>query len=249
MSNDVSEHSEHPDCLLETAEDIYGALRKLVLMQKPVRVHIDGSDQTYSADVTHTDFKSRSFFISDLHPANGTELIRQGHRFRIDCDHQGVYIGFRADGRLRYQPDEHRFRAEFPSQITYRQRRAAYRVAVPSAHRLQVSLPLTDQSQCLVGQLLDLSESGFKARFSGDQRQLISHQHLFPAAVIRFNEDHHMDCELEARHLLLTEQGETLCGFVFSLISSQAQRYIRKLITDFQWEERERRQQRQQSTN
>ena len=242
----TNELAEHPDCLLETAEDIYGALRKLVLMQEPVKVHIDGSEQIFSADVTHTDFKSRSFFLTELHPEHGTALIRQGHRFRIDCDHQGIYIGFRADGRLRYQPDEHRFRAEFPSQITYRQRRAAYRVAVPPAHRLQVSLTLADNSQCLAGQLLDLSEHGFKARFNGDQRTLISQQGSFPAAVIRFNEEHHMDCELEARHLLLNEQGDTLCGFVFSLISSQAQRYIRKLITDFQWEERERRQQQRQ---
>lgn len=237
---------EHPDCLLEAAEDIYGALRKLVLMQEPVRVYIDGSDHTYSADIIHTDFKSRSFFMTEVQPPAGNQLIRQGHRFRLDCEHQGIYIGFRADGRLRYQPADHQFRAEFPSAITYRQRRSAYRVDVPPAHRLRLSLTLNDQTQNLSGQLLDLSESGFKARFDGDVRSLIEQQHDFPAASIRFNEELHMDCEIQARHLLLNNDGNTLCGFVFTLVSSTGQRYIRKLITDFQWEERERRRQKEE---
>lgn len=239
--------TEQPDCLLQTPEDIYGALRKLVLMQESVQVQIDGSEQQYKAELINTDFRSRSFFMTEVVPDDGNQLIRQGHRFRIDSDHQGIYIGFRADGRLRFQPGEHQYRAEFPSEVTYRQRRSSYRVEVPAAHRLQLSLPLPDLDKRLFGQLLDLSENGFKARFSGNLQHQLHIGSQFPGASIRFNEEHHMDCDLEIRHLLLNEHGDTLAGFVFTLISSDAQRYIRKLITDFQWEERERKRLREEN--
>lgn len=241
--------SEQPDCLLQTPEDIYGALRKLVLMQEPVKIRIDGSEQTYHTTLMNTDFRSRSFFMTEISPDDGNQLIRQGHRFRIDSDHQGIYIGFKADGRLRFQPGEHQYRAEFPSQITYRQRRGSYRVSVPDSHPLQLCLPLPDLDKRLFAQLLDLSEQGFKARFRGNESAHLQPGTRYRGASIRIHEEHHMDCELESRHVLLNDNGDTLAGFVFTRISSDAQRYIRKLIIDFQWEEREHRRQREANPN
>ena len=41
-----------------------------------------------------------------------------------------------------------------------------------------------------------------------------------------------MDCSLEARHIINDEEGNTICGFAFSMISATAQRYLDRLITD-----------------
>jgi c-di-GMP-binding flagellar brake protein YcgR len=48
-----------------------------------------------------------------------------------------------------------------------------------------------------------------------------------------------MDCSLEARHIVINEEGNTHCGFAFTLLSPPAQRYLDRLITEFQWEERQ----------
>lgn len=54
-----------------------------------------------------------------------------------------------------------------------------------------------------------------------------------------------MDCSLEARHVILDDDGNTHCGFAFTLISATAQRYVDRLITEFQWEERRLKEQQQ----
>jgi|TARA_R110000868_G_scaffold150685_3_gene374075 c-di-GMP-binding flagellar brake protein YcgR len=235
------------DCALDQDEDIYGALRSLVLLQAPVRVLIDDQTTAFCAQITDVQLNNRSFFMTRLQPDKGNDLIRQGKRFRIDCDNQGIRIRFVADGRLRYQSAEQQYRGEFPSQVEYLQRRDAYRVNVPAAHYLVVEIPdqhptpdeQTAPRYRYKGRLQDLSESGFKACFEGDIQADLKQLNLIAAAIVRCNEQHYLDCGLELRHLMLDSAGNTLAGFVFTRISSAARRYIYRLTTDFQWEERQ----------
>ncbi len=225
--------------LLDEPEDVYGALRKIVLMGTPVRIQIDGSGDVFTSAITDTDFKSRSFFMDKVIPINGNELIRSGKRFTVECDSQGVRIEFRMNGRLMYQPQKEQYRAEFPEQVLYLQRRTAYRVAVPPAHDIYLRVQMSDGEGDLIGQVLDVSSSGFKARFKGNVKKRLQDQGMFSVARIRFNKEHTMDCSLEARHVVNDDQNNTLCGFAFVTISAMAQRYLDRLITEFQWEERQ----------
>jgi len=234
----MSEESNQ-EYLLEEPEDIYGALRKIVLMATPVKVRIDGSEEDFTSAITHTDFKSRSFFMDKVIPQQGNDLIRAGKRFHIECDSQGVRIAFRMTGRLKYQPQKEQYRAEFPDKVLYLQRRTAYRVAIPPAHEILLKIRMNDQEGDLLGKLLDLSSSGFKAQFNANVKKRLEEQSNFPVARIRFNKEQHMDCSLEARHVVLTDDGKTLCGFSFTMISAMAQRYLDRLVTEFQWEERQ----------
>jgi c-di-GMP-binding flagellar brake protein YcgR len=206
--------------LLNTPEDVYGALRKVVLLGSPVVVKVDGDDSEYRSAITSSSFKTRSFFMDKVTPLHGNDLIRSGKRFSIECDSQGVHIEFRMTGRLRYQPESEQYRGEFPEEVLYLQRRTAYRVMVPPAHQILVTLKIDDNDEeGIEGRLLDMSSSGFKARFDGDIKQTL-------------------DCSLEARHVFHDDEVSTLCGFSFTTLSPQGQRYIDRLITEFQWEER-----------
>ncbi len=229
---------ENQEYLLDEPEDIYGALRKIVLMGSPVKIRIDGQEQIYSSAITKTDLKSRSFFFDQVIPREGNDAIRAGKRFHIECDSQGVRIEFRASGRLKYQPQQSQYRAEFPEQVLYLQRRTAYRVNVPPAHDILLKVRMNDGDGDLTGKILDLSSSGFKALFKQNVKARLDEQLLFPVARIRFNKEHTMDCSLEARHVVTDEKGNTLCGFSFVTISAVAQRYLDRLISEFQWEER-----------
>ncbi|MEK9765652.1 MAG: flagellar regulator YcgR PilZN domain-containing protein, partial [Thalassolituus sp.] len=142
--------------LLNTPEDVYGALRKLVLLESPVVIRIDGDNSEFRSSITHTSFGSRSFFMDKVIPLHGNDLIRSGRRFSVECDSQGVRIEFRMTGRLKYQPDKEQYRAEFPAEILYLQRRTAYRVMVPPAHQILVKLRFDDEAEPLEGRLLDL---------------------------------------------------------------------------------------------
>lgn len=230
--------SEEHEYVLTEAEDVYGALRRLAIMDDPINLHIDGSSDIYSTSIVETDLKSRSFLLDQVYPYTGNDLIRSGRRFTIKSDSDGILIEFRVDGRIMFQPKKGLYRAEFPNEVLYLQRRHAYRVNILPAHNIHLLLKMSDQQGDLAGTLIDLSSSGFKARFKGNVKKRLQEQAVFSQARVRFNREHDMDCSLVARHAVLTDKGETVCGFAFQAISGNAQRYVDKLIADLQWSER-----------
>lgn len=226
--------------ILSEPEDIYGALRRLVLNGEQVKVQIDGGQEFYRSLITNTDLKSRSFFMEQVFPFAGNDLIRAGHRFSIESDSDGVNIKFKINGRLAYQPQKNLYRVEFPESVLYLQRRGAYRVNVPEAHNIRLRLTMNDQEGDLTADLRDISSSGFKAVFKGNVKKRLQDQSVFSIARLRFNRKHDMDCSLKVHHIESYDQGQTIAGFEFLSVSATAQRYIDRLITELQWEERER---------
>ncbi len=223
---------------LDTPEDVYGALRKIILMKQSVYINIAGSDEKYTSAITQANLKNSSFYLDQVVPKKGNELIRAGHKFSVLADSQGVKIEFDMTGRLKYQPEKEQYRVEFPSQVLYLQRRTAYRVMIPPAHQILVKLKMEDGGSNLVGRLADLSSSGFKALFKGDFVERLKAAKNIPIARIKFNDQNNMDCSLEARHVVATKEGNTQVGFAFNMISGMGQRYLDRLIGELQWEER-----------
>jgi c-di-GMP-binding flagellar brake protein YcgR len=229
---------ENQEYTLTAPEDVYGALRKIVLMETPVKVHVEGSKELFRSAITKAELKSRSFFMDQVIPNDGNNLIRNGHRFSIECDSQGVRIDFKVTGRLKYNPGKEQYRVEFPESLLYLQRRTAYRVMVPPAHDIRLKVRMSDEQGDVMGVIEDLSSSGFRAKIKGNVKKRLEELRNFPVAKVRFNQEHNMDCSLEARHVILDDNGDTHCGFAFTMISATAQRYVDRLITEFQWEER-----------
>lgn len=230
--------SQHQEYVLTEAEDVYGALRRLAMMDEPIELKIDGSTEVYSTSIVETDLKSRSFLVDQVFPFPGNDLIRSGNRFTVKSDCDGILIEFRVDGRIMYQPKKGLYRAELPSEVLYLQRRNAYRVNILPAHNIHLLLGMADEKGDLAGTLVDLSSTGFKAKFKGNVKKRLQEQGVFSQARVRFNREHDMDCSLVVHHSVVTEQGETICGFAFQAISGNAQRYVDKLIADLQWSER-----------
>jgi len=233
----MSEESNN-EYYLDTPEDVYGALRKIILMKQPVFIDIEGSDDKFTSAITHANLKNSSFFLDQVVPHKGNELIRAGQRFSVVADSQGVKIEFDMTGRLKYQPNKEQYRVEFPTQVLYLQRRTAYRVMIPPAHQILVKLKMEDGGENLVGRLADLSSSGFKALFKDDISERFKSLKNIPIARIKFNDQNNMDCSLEIRHVIATKEGNTQVGFAFELISGMGQRYLDRLIGELQWEER-----------
>jgi c-di-GMP-binding flagellar brake protein YcgR len=224
---------------LDNTEDIYGALRKITLMEQPVLMSIEGSDEKFTSVITHVSLKNSSFYLDQVVPQTGNDLIRSGNRFSVLADSQGVKIEFNMTGRIKYQPDHQQYRVEFPTRVLYLQRRSAYRVLIPPVHQILVKLKIEDAGEHLVGQLTDLSSSGFRALFKGDCSELLKSTRDIPIARIRFNDRNTMDCSLIVHRIFTTKEGDTQVGFAFNLISGMGQRFLDRLIGELQWEERQ----------
>lgn len=234
----MSEHESK--FILTEPEDIYGALRRIVLNGQPVQLRFDGSEATFSANITDTELKSRSFFMDRIFPFTGSDLIHSGRRFSVESRTDGVHIKFKVTGRLAFQPKKGQFRVEFPESVLYLQRRDAYRVNVLPPHDIRLRLSMNDQEGDLLGDLLDISSSGFKVRFKGNIKKRLLSQDAFSIAHLRFGRDNELECSLKVHHIEVLDHGYTTAGFEILSISANGQRFIDKLITELQWEERER---------
>lgn len=237
---DAAADHNNDEYYLDTVEDVYGALRKIILMKQPVFINIEGSDDKFTSAITHANLKNSSFFLDKVVPDKGNDLIRSGSRFSVLADSQGIRIEFNMTGRLKYQPANEQYRVEFPTQVLYLQRRTAYRVMIPPAHQILVKLKMEDGGSNLIGQLADLSSSGFKAVFKGDCIERLKSNNNIPVARIKFNAQNNMDCSLVARHIVATPNGNTQVGFAFNMISGMGQRFLDRLVGELQWEERQR---------
>jgi c-di-GMP-binding flagellar brake protein YcgR len=224
---------------LDNTEDIYGALRKIILMEQPVLVMIEGSDESFTSAITHVNLKNSSFYLDQVVPQKGNDLIRSGNRFSVLADNQGVKIKFNMTGRIKYQPDNQQYRVEFPTRVLYLQRRSAYRVMIPPVNQILVKLKMEDAGEHLVGKLTDLSSSGFKALFKGDCSERFKSTQDIPIARIRFNDKNTMHCSLIVHRIVATKNGYTQVGFAFNLISGMGERFLNRLIGELQWEERQ----------
>jgi c-di-GMP-binding flagellar brake protein YcgR len=240
MADESTLKESNDEYYLDTPEDVYGALRKIILMKQPVVINIEGSDEKFTSSITQASLKNSSFFLDQVVPSKGNDLIRSGKRFSVVADSQGIKIEFNMTGKIKYQPEHERYQVEFPVHVLYLQRRTAYRVMIPPAHQILVKLKMEDDGENLIGQLTDLSSSGFKALFKGDCLQRLKTHQDISVARIRFNDQNNMDCSLFARHVVATKNGDTQVGFAFNIISGLAQRFLDRLIGELQWEERQR---------
>jgi c-di-GMP-binding flagellar brake protein YcgR len=239
MADESTVEESNDEYCLDNTEDIYGALRKIILMKQPVLIKIEGSDETFTSAITHAILKNSRFFLDQVVPQKGNDLICSGSPFSVLADSQGVKIEFDVTGRIKYQPDNQQYRVEFPTQVLYLQRRTTYRVMIPPAHQILVKLKMEDGGEHLVGQIADLSSTGFKASFKGDCLERLKNTQDIPIARIRFNNQNTMDCSLISRHIVSTKNGDTQVGFAFNLISGIGQRFLDRLIGELQWEERQ----------
>lgn len=227
--------------LLADPIDIYGAVRRIVLLNTPVSINIDDQNVAYQTQVTHAELNANCFYMDEVKPVGGNLALQNGSAFQLTCQQEGIRIQFQCQGDQKYDATYRQYEVPLPTELNYHQRRGAYRVQVPEAHLLAIRISGQEPAKQLTGRLVDLSETGFKAKFKDDVRFLIKDSltnHL-GSCSLRINENKHLDCSLECRHLSLDKNGNTTGGFIFQRLSPTAQRCIARLVIDFQWEERE----------
>lgn len=233
-------------------QQISGLLQKLVDENIGVTIY-----QETQADHLPTRYRS---WIKSINPQTQSILLgkftpAQDHNSstNIPVDAQCWLEAKHLNGKIRFNIErlEHRnqadgkdeYQAEFPTQIHQIQRRSAYRVTIPNTQAAQLDVTLTD-ALSLTGELLDLSETGMKVRFPQQHSlnaitQKASQQNVLSAKLILA--DHtSFDCDLIIKHLSQSYQNDMLCGFSIQSMSPQAQRYLSRLITELQWQQREK---------
>lgn len=231
-----------PPKVLNTPLEIAANLRQLLDSHDPLIITFHERSQRFQSYVVHVDRDTNTLALDEMIPRDGEKFIENGEPFRVEGFHDGVRIAWECNTPLSIsQVDGHRcYRGPMPEEMTYHQRRNAFRAALKLSQLVDVTLDGTHikGNGALRGKLLDISATGCKLRFEGDveaRLQLGQVYERFKAA----NPLGLVETMVELRHLHFEAHlNATFAGVRFHNLNGQAQRKIESFVYQLQREAR-----------
>jgi len=228
--------------VLATPLEINANLRQLLDSHDPLILTFPERDQRFQSYVVHVDKDNDVLALDELMPRDGERYIENGEPFRVEGFHDGVRVAWECNHPLTItEIDGHRcYRGPLPSEITYHQRRNAFRAALKLSQLVDVVLDgrhLRGDGP-LRGKLLDISATGCKLRFEGDVESRLQlgqvYERMKAGAPLGLSET-----MVELRHLHFEERiNTTFAGVRFHNLSGQGQRRVESFVYQLQREAR-----------
>ncbi|AIR90045.1 pilus assembly protein PilZ [Pseudomonas cremoricolorata] len=240
MFNDAD--APQPPKVLTTPLEITANLRQLLDSHDPLILTFPERSQRFQSYVVKVDKDSDLLALDELMPRDGERFIESGEPFRIEGFHDGVRVAWECNHPLTItEIDGHRcYRGPLPSEVTYHQRRNAFRAALKLSQLVDI---VVDGSHLegdgpLRGKLLDISATGCKLRFDSDvesRLQLGQVYERFKAATPLGL----ADVMVELRHLHFEERiNTTFAGVRFHNLNGPSQRRVESFVYQLQREAR-----------
>ncbi|MCE1115779.1 MULTISPECIES: flagellar brake protein [Pseudomonas] len=231
-----------PPKVLTTPLEIAANLRQLLESHDPLIISFHERSQRFQSYVVHLDRDNGVLALDEMIPRDGEKYIENGEPFRIEGFHDGVRIAWECDTPLTItEIDGHRcYRGPLPTEVTYHQRRSAFRAALKLSQLVDIVLDGTHLkgNGALRGKLLDISATGCKLRFDGNVEERLQLGQVYE----RFKAANPLgltDTMVELRHLHFEERiNTTFAGVRFHNLSGQAQRKIESFVYQLQREAR-----------
>lgn len=158
--------------MLTTPLEIAANLRQLLESHDPLIISFHERSQRFQSYVVHIDRDTGVLALDEMIPRDGEKYIENGEAFRVEGFHDGVRIAWECDTPLTItEIDGHRcYRGPLPTEVTYHQRRSAFRAALKLSQLVDIILDGTHLkgNGALRGKLLDISATGCKLRFEGN---------------------------------------------------------------------------------
>ncbi|NIF15901.1 flagellar brake protein [Pantoea sp. Cy-639] len=231
-----------PPKVLTTPLEITANLRQLLESHDPLIISFHERSQRFQSYVVHVDRDSGTLALDEMIPRDGEKYIENGEPFRVEGFHDGVRIAWECGSPLTIaEIDGHRcYRGPLPEEVTYHQRRNAFRAALKLSQLVDVNFDGTHLkgNGALRGKLLDISATGCKLRFEGNVEYRLQLGQVYE----RFKAGTPLglsDTMVELRHLHFEERiNTTFAGVRFHNLSGQAQRKIESFVYQLQREAR-----------
>ncbi|MBJ9975468.1 flagellar brake protein [Pseudomonas sp. S75] len=231
-----------PPKVLTTPLEIAANLRQLMDSHDPLIISFPERSQRFQSYVVQVDRDTDVLALDEMIPRDGERFIENGEPFRVEGFHDGVRMAWECDTALTLgEVNGHRcYLGPLPTEMTYHQRRNAFRAALKLSQLVDVVLDGTHLkgNGALRGKLLDVSATGCKLRFDGnveDRLQLGQVYERFKAAAPLGLSD----VMVELRHLHFEERiNTTFAGLRFHNLNGLSQRKVDSFVYQLQREAR-----------
>lgn len=230
----------NPPQVYRSKGEILACLRPAQQQHIPLRITFNRQGQQFQSFVVEIDEAKGLIALDEFIPREAERLLEQGQSFRVDSFHEGIKVTWQIDRPVEFSElDGTRcYWIGLPAELTYHQRRNAYRVKLLLTQPATAELSQGSSQIQLRGQLIDLSATGCKLRFPGNVTHLLqpgqqvqSFTAELPIGAI--------STPVTIRHVACTERMEfSDVGVCFNSLTGAAQRQIERFIYQLQRENR-----------
>lgn len=233
------EQGPQPPKVLKTPVEVAANLRPLVDQRTPLLIRFFERSQRYQSFLVEINREKGWIAFDELIPNDGERLLLAGETFHIEGFFEGVRIAWSNEQPVHLgELDGARcYWALLPAEITYHQRRNAYRAQI-IGQPIAASLKGKNLKVRLDGNLLDMSATGCKLSFKGDLQERLQTGQVYDelSARLPFGP---VTTAAELRHVIYDEKLDiTFCGLRFYRISGLTQRNIERFVYQLQREAR-----------
>lgn len=236
----ASDNAPQPPKVYRSAGEIVASLRPALQHHIPLRITFVRQNQQFQSFVVAIDETKGLIALDEFIPREAERLLEQGQSFRVDSLHEGILVSWQMDRPVQFSElDGHRcYWVGLPTELTYHQRRNAFRVKLLLNRPATAELVQDAQQIQLRGQLIDLSATGCKLRFPGNITHLLQPGQL----VQSFTAELPMGAITTAvniRHVTCLDRLEQSdVGVSFHNLNGAAQRQIERFVYQLQRENR-----------
>ncbi|HSX70072.1 MAG TPA: flagellar regulator YcgR PilZN domain-containing protein [Pseudomonas sp.] len=241
MSNPFHEdEGPQPPKVLSAPLEIFANLRLLQQSHDPLIVMFKDRNQRFQSYLVEVNRERGVIALDEMVPNDGERFMQNGEPFRVEAFHEGVRIAWECEDPVQIgELDGARcYWSHMPERVTYHQRRNAFRAPIGQGQLVNIELSGTRLSPALKGQMLDISATGCRLRFSGDVTGRLQPGQVYErfTALLPIGS---MTTAAELRHAHYVEKVDmTFAGLRFHRMSGLEQRQVERFVYQLQREAR-----------
>lgn len=241
MSNPfLEDDGPQPPKVLTAPLEIFANLRQLQQSHDSLTIRFKDRNLRFQSFLVEIDRERGLIALDEMIPREGERFLHNGEPFDVEGFHDGVRIAWECNTPV--QPGELEgarcYWSYMPEQISYHQRRNAFRAQLVQGQLVNVELAGTRLRHGLKGQMLDISATGCRMRLSGDIGNQLQPGQVYEhfTAMLPIGT---MTTATEVRHVQYVEKlGMSFVGLRFYRIGGLEQRQIERFVYQLQREAR-----------
>lgn len=241
MSNPfLDEDGPQPPKVLNAPLEIFTNLRQLQQNHDPLVITFKDRNQRFQSFLVEADRERGVLALDELVPNDGERFLKSGEAFRVEGFHDGVRIAWDCEDPIEIGELQGArcYWCHLPEKIIYHQRRSAFRAPITQGQLVNIELNGSKLSRALKGQMLDISATGCRLRFSGDISSSLQPGQVYEKLSAQLPVGN-LSVAIELRHVRFDEKANmTFVGARFHRLGGLEARQVERLVYQLQREAR-----------